>query len=78
MNFETILYEIEDKILTITLNRPDRLNAFTGQMMDELISAFNQAGEDDDWTSLVDVRQNAVGDNLQWCVAARHRSGQLS
>ena len=48
MNFETILYEIEDKILTITLNRPDRLNAFTGQMMDELISAFKQAGEDDD------------------------------
>ena len=48
MNFKTILYELEEKILTITLNRPDRLNAFTGQMMDELILAFKEAGEDDD------------------------------
>ena len=48
MNFETILYELEEKILTITLNRPDRLNAFTGQMMDELILAFKEAGQDDD------------------------------
>ncbi len=36
MNYETIKYEIKDKILTITLNRPDRLNAFTGQMTQEL------------------------------------------
>ena len=48
MNFETILYELEEKILTITLNRPDRLNAFTGQMMDELILAFKEAGRDDE------------------------------
>ena len=48
MNFETIKYEVENKILTLTLNRPDKLNAFTGQMMDELISAFDKAGKDDD------------------------------
>ena len=48
MSYETIKYELEDNILTITLNRPDRLNAFTGQMMDELISAFDKAGKDDD------------------------------
>ena len=47
MSYETIKYELEDNILTITLNRPDRLNAFTGQMMDELISAFDKAGKDD-------------------------------
>ena len=47
MKFETILYEIENKILTITLNRPEKLNAFTGQMMDDLIKAFDQAGKDD-------------------------------
>jgi len=48
MEFETILYEIKDKILTVTLNRPERLNAFTGQMMDDLIEAFDKAGKDDD------------------------------
>ena len=48
MEFETILYEIKDKVLTVTLNRPDRLNAFTGQMMDDLIEAFDKAGKDDD------------------------------
>ena len=48
MEFETILYEIKDKVLTITLNRPERLNAFTGQMMDDLIEAFNKAGKDDE------------------------------
>ena len=48
MEFETILYEIKDKVLTITLNRPERLNAFTGQMMDDLIEAFDKAGKDDE------------------------------
>ena len=48
MEFETILYDTKDKVLTVTLNRPERLNAFTGQMMDDLIEAFDKAGKDDD------------------------------
>ena len=48
MEFETILYDIKDKVLTVTLNRPERLNAFTGQMMDDLIEAFDKSGKDDD------------------------------
>ena len=40
MNFEQILYEKDGPILTITLNRPDKLNAFTGQMMQEIIEAM--------------------------------------
>ena len=48
MEFETILYDIKDKVLTVTLNRPERLNAFTGQMMDDLIEAFDKAGKDDE------------------------------
>ena len=45
--YETITTAVEDGILTITLNRPDRLNAFTPQMMHELIAAFDAADADD-------------------------------
>ncbi len=40
MNLETLHYDVDARILTITLNRPDRMNAFTG-MCDELVSAFD-------------------------------------
>lgn len=46
--FETILYDVADGIATITLNRPDRLNAFTTQMMVDMIAAFDAADADDD------------------------------
>ena len=45
--FETLLYDVEDGIATITLNRPDRLNAFTNQMMHDLIAAFDATDADD-------------------------------
>ncbi len=45
--FETITTAIDDGILTLTLNRPDRLNAFTPQMMQEMCAAFDQADADD-------------------------------
>jgi enoyl-CoA hydratase/carnithine racemase len=47
MAYETIVYEVENSILTITLNRPDKLNAFTTKMLNELIDAFDRADEDD-------------------------------
>ncbi|WP_296448198.1 crotonase/enoyl-CoA hydratase family protein [Rhodoferax sp. UBA5149] len=47
MTFEQLRYEVDGRILTITLNRPDRMNAFTGQMCEELIAAFDQADADD-------------------------------
>jgi enoyl-CoA hydratase/carnithine racemase len=46
-DFETILYAVEDGIATITLNRPDKLNAFTTRMMTELIAAFDLSDADD-------------------------------
>jgi enoyl-CoA hydratase/carnithine racemase len=46
-DFTTILTDISDGILTITLNRPDRMNAFTGVMMAEMIAAFDMADADD-------------------------------
>ena len=46
-DFETIRVDISEGILTITLNRPDRMNAFTGQMMKDIIAAFDIADADD-------------------------------
>ena len=47
MNYLEIRYEISDRIATITLQRPDKLNAFTRRMRDELINAFQEADADD-------------------------------
>ncbi len=53
MDYSTILYELEDKVLTLTLNRPDKLNAFTRDMMHELIDAFDRADADDDVHAII-------------------------
>jgi enoyl-CoA hydratase/carnithine racemase len=53
MDFEDIRYEIDDQVLTITLDRPDRLNAFTPTMGRELIEAFDRADADDDVRAIV-------------------------
>src|SRR3954451_21570073 len=48
MDFEQIEYAVEDSILTLSLNRPDRLNACTETMRAELVQALDQADADDD------------------------------
>ncbi len=52
-SFETIKYEIQDNILTITLNRPDKMNAFTSAMRDEVIAAFDAADADDNVRAVI-------------------------
>lgn len=47
LGFETISLAIDRGIATITLDRPDRMNAFTGTMMTELIAAFDATDADD-------------------------------
>jgi len=47
MDYEQILYSVEDSVLTITLNRPERLNAFTERMCRELLDALDRADADD-------------------------------
>jgi len=53
MAYETIKYEVADQILTITLNRPDKLNAFNATMQRELIEAFDAADKDDDVRAII-------------------------
>ena len=53
MNFEEIRYEVADHVLTITLDRPDRLNAFTATMGRELIEAFDRSDADDDVRAVI-------------------------
>lgn len=47
MRYNTLAYAIADRILTLTLNRPEQLNSFTVEMADELEAAFRRASEDD-------------------------------
>lgn len=47
MDYNTIKTTVADYILTLTLNRPDSLNAFTVEMANELVDVFNTASEDD-------------------------------
>jgi enoyl-CoA hydratase/carnithine racemase len=47
MSYEEILYEVRDQIATITLNRPDKLNAWTAKMGDEVRTAIHAAEDDD-------------------------------
>jgi len=47
MAFETILYDVADAVATVTLNRPDRLNAVNATVIRELVAAFDQADGDD-------------------------------
>jgi len=51
--YQTILYAVADQIATITLNRPERLNAFLPQMMEEMIDAFDRADADDDVRAVI-------------------------
>ena len=48
MAYEQILYGVTDRIATITLNRPDRLNAWTSQMEGEVRQSMREASDDDD------------------------------
>src|SRR5487761_2616055 len=70
MAFETISYEVAEQILTITLNRPDKLNAFNAAMQRELIEAFDAADKDDNVRAII-----VTGAGRGFCAGADLSSG---
>jgi enoyl-CoA hydratase/carnithine racemase len=70
MNFETIRVDLENGIQTITLHRPDKLNAFTGTMMNELIAAFDAADKNDDVRAVI-----VTGAGRAFCAGADLSAG---
>jgi enoyl-CoA hydratase/carnithine racemase len=52
-SYETLSYDVQDDILTLTLDRPDQLNAFTVTMANELVDAFGRASADDSVKAIV-------------------------
>jgi enoyl-CoA hydratase/carnithine racemase len=65
MDFTEIRYDVADGVLTITLDRPDRLNAWTPTMQRELIEAFDAADADDDVRAVV-----VTGAGRAYCAGA--------
>ena len=70
MDFQDILLDIKDGIATITLNRPDKLNAFTGRMMYEIIAALDITDADDDVKVVI-----FTGAGREFCAGADLSSG---
>jgi enoyl-CoA hydratase/carnithine racemase len=70
VDYEQIRYEVADSVLTITLNRPDRLNAFTPTMLAELLDAFDRADADDDVRAVI-----VTGAGRGFCAGADLEAG---
>jgi enoyl-CoA hydratase/carnithine racemase len=70
LDFQEIRYEVADGVLTITLNRPDRLNAFTATMMEELIAAFDASDADDNVRAVI-----VTGEGRGFCAGADLAAG---
>ncbi|MGE5566514.1 MAG: enoyl-CoA hydratase-related protein [Parcubacteria group bacterium] len=70
MGYETLLYEVAGPLLTITLNRPDKLNAYTATMGVELQDAFTRADADDDVRVII-----VTGAGRGFCAGADMSSG---
>jgi len=70
MDTQHIRYLVADRVATITLNRPDKLNAFTRLMRDELIAAFGEADRDDQVRAVI-----VTGAGRAFCAGADLSAG---
>ena len=67
---QEIIYEVSEQIATITLNRPEKLNAFTNRMLKEIISAFDESDADDNVRAVI-----VTGAGRAFCAGADLSSG---
>lgn len=70
MSYQTLESRLEDRILTLTLHRPDRLNAFTPGMQQELLAAFDEIDAEDEVRAVV-----VTGAGRAFCAGADLGSG---
>lgn len=68
--YEEIEYEVADRVATLTMNRPDKLNAFTARMMLEMIDAFDRSDADDNVRAVI-----VTGAGRGFCAGADLGSG---
>ena len=67
---QTLLYSVDDAVATITLNRPEKMNAFTAQMRDDLVAAFDETDADDAVRAVI-----ITGAGRAFCAGADLSSG---
>src|SRR5262245_25610619 len=72
MKYEDILYEVDGGIATITINRPEVMNAFRGQTCEEMIHALNRAG----WDKSIGVIVIAGSGEKAFCTGGDQKSHQ--
>lgn len=65
MGYETIRYEVADRIATLSLHRPDKMNAFTTGMKEEMIAALDEVDADDAVRAVI-----VTGDGKAFCAGA--------
>src|ERR1700684_3117748 len=70
MAYETLKYEVADQILTITLNRPDKLSTFSGVMLKKMIETLDAADADDNVRAII-----ITGAGRGFCAGADLSSG---
>ncbi|MFZ9628941.1 MAG: crotonase/enoyl-CoA hydratase family protein [Ilumatobacteraceae bacterium] len=70
MEYTQIRYEVADHVATITLDRPEQLNAFTGTMLRELLDAFDRVDADDEVRAVI-----VTGEGRAFCAGADLSSG---
>ena len=70
MDFQDITCDVSDGVATITLNRPDKMNAFTGRMMHEIVGALDMTDSDDAVKAVI-----FTGAGRAYCAGADLSSG---